>query len=404
MAARRGPITIGFVAAGDGREGASQAGADAGNTVTFEAVFDAFVKAYNGRGGLGGRQIRPIKYIISVTETNYEQALAGACEYITNDNKVDLLVSGLGYYSRSFVACIAKSRLPHVEVGAAPTDSTDLAAYPTYVSVSEPEVTTRFDAVFRGARASGLLPPGTKVGVVLEDCDYQVRAYDRSIARLVRTYGLDLSMFRTSCVTGFGDSGALTASLQSAVLRFSSDGVTRVFFGTTGEAVFHLLFDKQAEPQRYSPVYLSSSLMQAASGTSANFSPDRLKLIHGWGYSPDNDVAARRTEPPAVACLKEARAAGLAPASKTDDWYVSLVCAGFSLLDRVLVRTAGHSDVSSFLAGLETLGSTWKSPATMGSTSLFTKGRHYGPSHWREFVFSGSCSCFTYGPGRGSFT
>jgi hypothetical protein len=399
----RGLITIGFVAAGDAKAGASQAGADSGNTVSFESVFDALVKAYNSRGGLGGRQIRPIKYIIPVTETNYDQALAGACQYITNDHKVDLLVSGLGFYSRSFLACIAKAHVPHVEIGAAPTDNTDLAAYPTYISVSEPEVTTRFDAVFRGARAAGLLPPGTKLGVVLEDCDYQVRAYDRSIARLVRAYGLALSIVRVSCITGFGDAGALTASLQSAVLRFRTDGVTRVFFGTTGEAVFHLLFDKQAQSQQYGPIYLSSSLMQAAAGTSANFSPDRLKLIHGWGYSPDNDVAARRTEAPAVACLNEARAGGLTPASKTDDWYVSLVCSGLGLLDAVLVKTAGRSDVTSFLGGLETLGSSWKSPATTGSTSLFTKGRHYGPSTWREFLFSDSCSCFTYGPGRGSF-
>jgi hypothetical protein len=274
---------------------------------------------------------------------------------------------------------------------------------PTYVSVSEPEVTTRFDAVFRGARASGLLPARTKVGIVLEDCDYQLRAYDRVIPRLVRSYGLAVTLYRVSCITGFGDAGALTAALQNAALRFRTEGVTRVFFGTTGEAVFHLLFDKPAESQGFSPVYLSSSLMQAAAGTSANFSPARLKLIHGWGYSPDNDAAARRTEPAAVACLKAVRAQGVSPVSKTDDWYVSLVCAGMSLMDSVLRKTRGHTDAGSFLAGLESLGSTWKSAATESSTARFAPGRHYGPSSWREFRFSDGCSCFVYGTVRGDF-
>lgn len=399
-----GRLSIGFVAAGNAQDGASQAGANSGNTVSLEAVFDALVKYYNARGGLGGRQIAIVKYIIPVTETNYDQALAAACQNVTRDHKVDVLVSALGFYSRSFISCIAKAKVPHVEVGAAPTDSTDLAMYPTYVSVSDPEVTTRFDSVFRGAREAGLLPSGTKVGVVLEDCDYQIRAYNRTIAKLVTTYNLKLSLFHASCVGGYGDAGSLAASMQNAVLRFRSDGVTRVFFGSTGEAVFHLLFDKVADSQGYSPTYLASSLMQAAAGTTANFSAARLKLIHGWGYSPDNDVAARHTDAPALTCLKAVRATGLTPSSKTDDWYVSLVCAGLGLIDTVLTKTRGHVDVTSFIDGLDSLGTTWKSPSTTGNVTRFARGRHSGPSTWREFSFNDGCSCFTYGRGQGTFT
>ena len=143
--------------------------------------------------------------------------------------------------------------------------------------------------------------------------------------------------------------------------------------------------------------------MQAAAGTSANFSPARLKLIHGWGYSPDNDATARRTDAPAVACLNAVKARGLSPASKTDEWYVSLVCSGLSLIDNVLTRSRGHSDTLSFLAALESLGTRWKSAATESNTARFAPGRHYGPANWREFFFREACSCFVYGTVRGAF-
>jgi len=399
----RTPITIGFVAAGDAKQGASQAGANSGNTVTLEGVFDALVRDANLHGGLAGRPIKPVKYIIPVTETNYDQALAGACTSMTQDHRIDVVISALGFYGRSFVSCLAKAHLPQVEVGNAPTDKTDLTAFPSYIQLNEPEVTSRFASVFTGARAAGLLPTSTKVGVVLEDCAYQTRAYQRVVPALASSYGIKVELFDVNCVQGFSDAGALTAALQNAVLRFRSDGVTRVFFGTTGEAVFHLLFDNQANSQGYSPLYLGTSLMQAAAGTSANFGPDRLKLIYGWGYQPDQDVAALPTDPAAVACLKAARSQGINATTNTDRGYIHFICSGLSLVTAVLSSTAGRSDLTSFMTGLEQLGSSWKNPVTRNGLSVLAPGRHYSPSTWSEYVFDNGCTCFRYAAGHGQY-
>jgi hypothetical protein len=261
-------------------------------------------------------------------------------------------------------------------------------------SPAAPSVDRRISALLDGRARDGYLSRKNRLGVIVDDCDFNVRAYNRSLVPTAARLGIGVERFDIDCITGYGDAGPSSAAMQSAVLRFRTAGVDRVMFLSNFENVI-LFFAQQAEAAQYYPGYLISSHGVVAS-QAANYPRGQLTNMHGTGWSPVLDVTSRAVGNPAQTRCRAALASqGVRPASKADDFVVDLSCESFFLLESVLKASRGVMDASVFRSALTGLGSSYRGAATLGQTS-FTARKHDGPDTFSAFDYRAACSCFQY--------
>ena len=96
---------------------------------------------------------------------------------------------------------------------------------------------------------------------MIEGCPFDQRAFARSVAPTARRLGLTIAQsVETQCFEDIRDLGGQAATMQSAVLRFQSNGITKVLF-VSGSVESNLLlyFALAAEAQGFHPGYALTS-------------------------------------------------------------------------------------------------------------------------------------------------
>src|SRR5205085_7227988 len=92
------------------------------------------------------------------------------------------------------------------------------------------------------------------------------------------------------------DLGPVTNDIQREVLRFASEGVTHVAFGSSAEAYVATKFTNNASDQKYYPKYFITSNgypFNDSRDGQFNYSGDARKNITGYGYNPLMDVGPK---------------------------------------------------------------------------------------------------------------
>jgi len=315
----------------------------------------AFIHYYNAHGGMAGRQLVPIEYTIDPTSSSYETDLAAACARFTQDNHVRLVVSQMGnLFSGSYETCLTHAGVTNLEVANGAPDRQSFAGYPRLYTVAGPTVDRRETALLRGLHQSGLLTSKSNIGLVLEACPENVRAYDNTVAPLLKSLGLTVSRRDVNCVHGFSDAGAVTAQTQSAVLPFQSAGVDRVMFMSSFEAVLLQSFETQAKSQQYTPLYALSSVAIPAAPPS-QYAADQLSRMHGVGWLPIVDVTGISKNAATRRCSDIARAEGITITSQADHVFLYSICELFAVLNAAQAKVQGDlaPDSSSTIHGFQ---------------------------------------------------
>jgi hypothetical protein len=229
-----------------------------------------------------------------------------------------------------------------------------------------------------------------KLGVLVEDAPAFRDVYDRVLAPAYAAAGVPVSEVVYV---------ATEADVDSAVLRFSTRGVTHVTFLTVG-GLTPGLFMVRATGQRYEPRYGFSS--QDVPQVVLPNLPDpkgQLRGALGVGWIPIGDVVDGTdpgTAPPSFQrCLDTMAEHGVDSEDANSAGLLAFTCDGWWFLDTAL-EAGGAASLSaqSFLAGEESLGETYL-PATTHSTR-FGPGRHAGVGSIRHFAFLEDCVCFRY--------
>ncbi|MCW2545471.1 MAG: hypothetical protein JWM40_3023, partial [Frankiales bacterium] len=255
-----GPLKLGILDAKSPAAAASATGAQNAAGVDPAALTRAFVRYYNAHGGMAGRKIDPVEYTIDPTALNYETELSAACARFTQDNHLPLVISQTGnVFSGNYENCLTKAGVTNLEVANGAPDAQALKSYPRLFTTAAPTIDRRVTAQLRGLTGTGLLTRSTPVGVIVENCPENARAYSSTIAPLARSLGLSLTRRDVNCVTGFADAGAFFTQVGSAVLPFNTAGISRVLFVTSLEVAALQAFENQAQGQGYAPSYVLSS-------------------------------------------------------------------------------------------------------------------------------------------------
>lgn len=372
----------------------SALGFDDGSAVNQKAIIRALVKGVNARGGLQGRPLQVVEYEWNQTSENYSLDAATACETFTRDNKVALVLDTAFGVIAGFRECIAKAGIPVLQSSNEGDDTASRNA-PLHANTNGMTVDRNYAAVLQGLSASGYLNRRNKVGVILEDCPYISRAYNRTLAPALSKLGQQPELTMLECTTGFDSAGAAGASVNNAILRFRRAAVDRVLMVSDFEAVVLLLFAQSAESQGYRPGFMLSSQAQAQVLRS-QLPAGQQPQMRGVGGSRFGDVDDGQFSAPDRVCDSLARAGGLAAATYTAKSLLVALCGPFLLLDAALKQTGGSAETANLMAAVASLGTSFAAPGLVDDATRYSSTFRDGPERVREFAFAASCTCIRY--------
>jgi hypothetical protein len=395
--ANRTPIKLGIIYVNND-SGASSAGIDNGNSFTPRKAYEAVVAAYNARGGVAGRRIQPVYVELKSSSTTLAADVEAGCNRFTHDEHVSAVLGGTGIYSEAFSACLTNARTPQITGEYAMGDADSLRRAPYLLPVATLTVDDRFRLVLERLTAAGRLTPKDQLGIVIEGCPLDQRAYARSVLPTARRLGLTVAQtVESQCFEDIRDLGGQAANMQNAVLRFQTNRVTKVLF-VSGSVESNLLlyFALAAEAQGYHPGYALTSAA-APAVQEANTPAAQLANAVGLGWLPSTDSAlARAPLPAARSCLSDLKRQGVTPTGAVDKAYAFGACDTIGLYDAALQVTQGNADVAGVLAAVQGLQTGFAGATSYGERTDFRGGRRTGPAQGRLFAWSGACTCFDY--------
>ncbi len=337
----------------------------------------------------------PVTYVVSASTTNYSAALTEACAKFTQDNHVAFVLDPGAYYDNAFEACLAKANTPTVIAGYATGDSASYRSYPMMFNAGTPSVDRRLSAMLNDSAATGWLTKANKLGVIIDGCAYNIAAYNRTLVPLAKRIGVRVESSTFECAVGYGSLGSVAQSIQSAVLKFRSDGVDRVMSISSFEAVTQLLIANGAQSQGWNPGYIVSSA--AAMGAQAsNYPPSQLANIHGAGWIPSLDITTQPSlKPQQQRCRALMKSQGITPTSNTDLGYIYGACDQLFLPEAALKANGANATPAAFVSALNGLGSRFASALSLGTTYV-GPGQHDAPAQSAAFSYMVGCSCLAY--------
>lgn len=394
----RTPLKVGLIYVNN--DAASGAGVDNDTSFGPRRVLEALVRAANARGGLAGREVVPTYVELRSSSASYSADLQAACARFVDDAKVALVMSFLGLAEEQFSACLAKAGIVHLNGSYALGDDGSVRAQPLTSSPVGVGADRRLKVLLERMSAAGHLTRTSRIGVVIEGCPYNQRAYDRTLAPTAKALGLDVVRARsTRCFGGINDLSGLASDAQAAVLDFATQDVDRVVFVSAVEGNLMLVFATAAESQRYRPGYALSSLV-IPNVIKDNVPREQLAGAKGVGWLPALDDAGDVTPTPAAdACVATLRSQGIAPSTRSDHYFAFSPCDAFGLAEKVLTQSRGATDARRWNAGLDAVGTGFLGATVLDGRTDFRDRRREGPARARAFAYTQDCSCFRYAGG-----
>ena len=395
------PILLGYMGSSSPAGVNAALGTSGGTQETPQDALAYLVRQLNGHGGLAGRSIKMVSAFIDPTSSNYETQAEAACATFTQDNHVAAVLAQEDfYYSENFSSCLTKVHVPEIEAITGGVDSATLSKYPLLYSVSAPTVERRFTAMIKGLADKGFLTKANHIGIVVEDCPYNLRAYDKAVGPAFSSRGLTVTKRTISCVHGFSDAASGIAAFQNAVLPFAAAKVDRVMFMSGFESIGLQYFEQQANQQGYHPSYALTSTADAGENN-AKLSDSALQRIQGVGWEPDLDSLKLLANSSATQRCRRLFKGYTPAASRSNNRYNEMLCELFFSYEAMLLKTNGRSDAQSISAAGSGLGASYVSPLALDGATEYGPGDKDGPKLFGTFGYLKGCRCIGYtGPPR----
>jgi hypothetical protein len=391
----RGPLKIGFLYPSNGAANAAL-GVTTSASSDPKSIMAALVGGLNKHAGLAGRRLDVDYYTVDSTSSDYSSQAEAACAHFTQDAPVPVVLDVAFGNRYGMATCLAKHGV--ADFGTGTTDSVSDNAVRLYAAPNAMTSTRRYPAVIAGLHATRYVTSSNKIGVLLEDCPYLQRAYQQAILPEISRLGLnrvDTQSFQ--CTTGFSSAGPASSAIQSAVLRFRSDGVDRLLMVSDYEQVALLLIANDAESQGWRPGYMLSSTAQAEVMRS-NIPSGQQPQMRGVGWSPGLDVDDPHTALSAAdrRCLELIKEGGIAVAGWQNTYIATAECSEMFFLAAALQASGGKAQASALMPAVDSLGTSYISPGIVDGRTFFRSGRRDGPAAVAPFAYVSGCGCLRY--------
>jgi hypothetical protein len=390
------PITLGieYVDAGSGANAATAIGVKGISAGDQKGAYQILIDDINSSGGLLGHKVVPVFFAYDPFGTNPATQEQAMCTTFTQDNKVfaALVVATASGTARD---CLNKANVVTIAQGlGANVDEEIFASLPRYATSGSLSLTRMADVYVEGLFAQGFFAAGEKIGLITVDDPPFTRTADGPLRKALARHGLDVKAEqRVPAALTAADYGAAGPAVQSAVLKFSSDGISRVLFlEPTGAAA--LLFMTSAEGQSYRPRYGLSTGDQLQN-LQGNAPAGQLAQSVGVGWFPLADVQGSSFPlgSGAKSCLSLLAAHGNTPSDQSSTANLLAICDHVNLA-AAAVRSGGALTPASIMAGLDKLDTSVASAAYIALG--YAHGRRDGIPRVQALAFTSSCSCFRY--------
>ena len=394
VASQSGQIEVGFLNTKVGN--AAAAGLNTGETYTPAEVFHALVNAMNDRGGLAGRKIVPVVADTDTATARWETDYQAACATFTEDRNVQAVLGYSFAMIDSFESCLTKAGVAHLTGGYAVGDEKTLDDHPAMFATTNPTVDRRYLVQLDGAVRSGFLKKTHRLGLVLDDCPPDWRAYNRTVVPYVKRTGLNVvAKTVVSCPDGASDVAPVVQQLNNAVLQFRSANVDRVFV----EGIPFVFFANTAEGQGWHPGYLLTSTTAGAALEANNIPERQLENIFASGWLPYLDVSVSKQPAktaPQQRCLALLKEKGVIPEQYNDFHSAYTTCDAMFLYERALKATRGVSAAGAVATAIEALGTAYAGPTAHNGKTGYGPDDHDAVSTYRPWTWKRDCDCFLY--------
>jgi len=382
-------MTIGVLAADPSTDKTlGNAGLGAAEIGNEPAAWQAVADDVNAHGGIAGRRVKLVFYLVNLTDPPASQG-AAACARFTEDTTVAVVLSG--YYYSSADTCLAKKGVPALLGTNYGVDRQQQRQSSTVIAWATPLLDRLAAALPPAFQRMGRLKPGTTAGIFVTDAPAFTRAAEVLGSELA-SRGVKV-VVQTVKDSDSGDYGAAASDGSSAVLKFRSAGVTEVLF-LTHNAFEPTVLMQAANSQGYHPTYLLSSQQYPAqlAGLVPAGQLDGALAI-GWG--PTVDLASGyATSLRARQCLATLAKHGVKPSTGAQTAVGLLACDGVDLLQRAAQAPGGVTSRAVLSANAVSSSLGFVSAFTI--RTAFDGGRHDGVASYRPMSFSSSCTCFSY--------
>jgi hypothetical protein len=389
-----GPLTIGVTYIENSGTSAAL-GVDDPSTVSKKNIIRALIAGINAGGGVDGRKLKAVEYEWNSQSNDWSADAAAACARFTQDNHVAVVLDNAFGTIGGFRDCLQRAGVASIQ-SSPEGDEVSSSQARLHANVFGMTVERTYGAVLTGLTGSGYLTARNQVGVIIEACPGNSRAWTRTLKPLMARLGLKAPQEATvSCTNAFADAGPAASAVSNDVLRFGRTGVDRVMFVSDNESVLLLVFSTTAESQRYRPGYLLSSAAQAQAMQS-QVPAKQLPGFHGAGYLPFGDVDGAVPSAVDKECIRLSKAGGVSPAGYADYSLVLFECGPFLLLKRAVHDAGGAGTPAALTAAIAALGTGFAAPGVVGSATRYDARRHDGPELARVFGHVASCNCLRF--------
>jgi hypothetical protein len=363
-------------------------------------VMQAFVNDQNSRGGVLGRKIVPVFATEDTASTDFSTMLQSICATFTQDHHVAAVV-GAGFgYSDILGDCLTKASIPIIDAmrTTGVPDSQNFRTHPGYVVPGEPELDVYSLAAYTSAMADGWLTTKTKLGVLNYDCPGSVRVWKNVVKPYLDANHINVvDNYTANCLSGASDVGKAAQDVQQAELQMRANGADAIAITDVPLVVFA----EDAESQHYYPKYLAT---EGGGATYESLLPaSQASNVHAPGWEPSFDLDASHQLPLTAqqrTCLASLTHGGLSGQTASEHSAYFSLCGGWQLYLQAIGK-AGDFTSSRLLDAINSLGSSFVSPFTLGGATSLGPNKHGAPVKYRTELYNSGCSCFQYsGPER----
>jgi len=373
---------------------------------------NAVIKDINAHGGVGGRKIVPVwAGADSTSNQTLDQQDAAVCDQFTHDKpRVYAVVEAL---REAYRQCLAKAGVVMLNDSLPAAGEAELRRAPTYIEQGYPNVDrlaryyvtslveqkyfTPWDTVNAQPAAAGTV----KVGILTLDDRVFSKAVNDYLVPALKRLGYDPLVEKVSPLQRLSDSGSQAAAVKAAQLAFAANGVTHVIpFETNGN--LSTFFLPTARSQSYYPRYgVYTGSASEALLESGVVEQKQMNGAVGFGWVPaidlqkgDNPPNGKYSNDSRRHCLQVMSANGITFDSGNAEAIALNTCSSLYLLKATLDRKPSAIAPASFIATLQSLGTSYQNAGGVGEE--FRPGVQDPPNKAYAWGYVAACGCFRY--------
>jgi hypothetical protein len=365
--------------------------------------YNAMIEEVNKNGGILGREVVPLyfKFDANSAQTIDQQSQA-ACSYWTEDNEV----FGILFDDANGLLAECAKRAGAIQLpqfgGRLPED---YERYPQMYEIEGLNLVRMGPVTVTGLDNQRYFGKEPKIGLITWDHDDFRATLERGFLPALKEEGLSPATppaYATS-PQQVNDLAATSADVNSAVLRFQSQGITHVMIldgssGLCGEGCLTTLFLQRADKQEYLPRYGFNGRNVIKELQASGLVPERQlqrSVLVEWADFDESYDEGWRLNKARERCFAFMRKKGVPMENINQRATARFACEHFWFIQLVIAKMGGAAlNWPNFTAGVNAIG--WDFQSVSNYAAHFSARQHDGVAAARNAKFVNSCSCFEW--------